>query len=65
VSMAYMKMTTSIARVLVLFDIKVVGTLGEESPDAEWDGQRKGDFQVKDRFGSLKDGQIIEFKTVT
>jgi cytochrome P450 len=62
--MAYMEMMTTMARVLKLFDIKVVGTLGEGNPDAEWGRQRKGDFQVKDCFVSLKDGPMIEFKAV-
>jgi hypothetical protein len=57
-------MMTTMARVLKLFDIKAIVTLGEGSPDAEWGRQRKGDFQVKDCFISLKDGPMIEFKAV-
>jgi cytochrome P450 len=62
--MAYMEMMIVMARVLMLFDIKVVGTLGEGSPDLEAGRRRKGDFQVKDCFISLKNGPMIEFKAV-
>lgn len=63
--MAYMEMMIAMARVLMLFDIKVVGTLGEGGPDMEAGRQMKGDYQVKDCFISLKDGPMIEFKPVT
>ena len=62
--MAYMEMMIAMARVLKLFDIKVVGTLGEGSPDMEAGRRRKEDFQVKDCFISLKNGPMIEFKAV-
>jgi hypothetical protein len=57
-------MMTTMARVLKLFDIKVVGTLGEGTSHAEW-GRQKGDFQVTDCFISLKDGPMIEFKAIS
>jgi cytochrome P450 len=42
--MAYMEMMITMARMLKLFDLKVIGTLGEGSPDGEVGRQRKGDF---------------------
>lgn len=63
-NMAYMEMLITMARVLVLFDIRAVGTLGEGGPDLEVGRQRKGDYQVKDCFISSKDGPMVEFKAV-
>jgi cytochrome P450 len=62
--MAYMEMMITMARVLKLFDLRVVGTLGEGGPDLEVGRQRKGDYQVQDCFISLKDGPLIEFNAV-
>jgi cytochrome P450 len=62
--MAYMEMMITMARVLKLFDMRVVGTVGEGSPDGELGRQRIGEFQVKDCFVSLKDGPMVEFKAV-
>lgn len=63
-NLAYMEMMVTMARVLVMFDMKVVGTLGEGRPGGEAGRRRKGEFQVKDCFVSLKDGPMIEFKCV-
>ncbi|KAE9377269.1 cytochrome P450 [Stipitochalara longipes BDJ] len=61
-NMAYMEMMIVMARVLKMFDIKVVGTLGEGRPDMQTGRQRKRDFQVMDCFISMKDGPMVEFE---
>jgi hypothetical protein len=62
--MAYMKMMVTMARVLMMFDMRVVSKLGEGGLDGEVGRRRMGEFQVKDCFVSLKDGPMIEFQSV-
>jgi cytochrome P450 len=63
-NMAYMEMMITMARVLIMFEIRLVGTLGEGESSGEVGRRRKGEFQVKDCFISLKDGPMIEFQGV-
>ena len=63
--MAYVEMTTALARAVYLFDMRLAprSTLGEGSQEgAEWGRHRKGEFQLKDTFTSMKDGPLVEFR---
>jgi hypothetical protein len=60
--MAYMELTTTVARTVWLFDMKLAGWLGEGLPDAvEWGRSRSGEYQLEDVFVSRKTGPLVEF----
>lgn len=52
-NMAYMEMMISMARILFLFDLESVGTLGES--------EERGVWQIKDHFLAAKDGPVVRF----
>jgi cytochrome P450 len=66
--MAYNELTTSLARLLWLFDMRLAtereggGPLGEGREGLEWGRQRKGEYQLRDSFTSLKDGPVVVFR---
>lgn len=62
--LAYIEMSTTIARLLYLYDLrKSAGPdPAEGSPDNEWGRQRPEEFQLIDQFTSLKDGPMVEFR---
>ncbi|OIW26727.1 cytochrome P450-like protein [Coniochaeta ligniaria NRRL 30616] len=63
--LAYLEMTTTLARVLFLYDLRrAVGVAdpGEGQADGEWGRDRVGEYQLVDTFTSLKDGPLVEFR---
>lgn len=63
--LAYLEMTTTLARVLFLYDVRrAVGVVdpGEGKVGAEWGRDRVGEYQLVDTFTSLKDGPLVEFR---
>ena len=61
---AYVELTTSLARVVYLYEMRLApgDHVGEGNPDLEWGRQRKGEYQLMDSFTSLKDGPYVEFR---
>lgn len=62
--LAYVEMTTVLARTLFLFDMRLAPgtTLGEGGPEMEEGRRRAGEFQLKDTFTSMKDGPFVQFR---
>jgi cytochrome P450 len=64
-SLAYVEMSTTLARTLYLYDMRrAVGVRdpGEGHVDAEFGRHRVGEFQLVDTFTSAKQGPLIEFR---
>ena len=65
--LAYVEMTTTLARTIFLYDMrKAVGQVdpSEGRPDLEWGRHRPEEFQLVDTFTSAKKGPVLEFKPV-
>lgn len=62
--LAYVELTVTIARVLYLYDLRLAPgtTLGEGSADLEVGRTRATEYQIEDRFASMKDGPILQFR---
>ncbi|KAK9781653.1 hypothetical protein SCAR479_01524 [Seiridium cardinale] len=62
--LAYVELTTTIARLLYLYDLRKSSGFdpAEGKPSNEWGRQRVGEFQLIDQFTSLKDGPMVEFR---
>jgi cytochrome P450 len=62
--LAYVEMSTTLARMLYLYDLRKSPGLdpGEGNPSMEWGRQRVGEYQLIDQFTSLKDGPLVEFR---
>lgn len=62
--LAYIEMTTTLARLLFLYDLRKPSGFdpAEGKPSNEWGRQRVGEFQLIDQFTSLKDGPLVEFR---
>ncbi|KAI1170588.1 isotrichodermin C-15 hydroxylase [Nemania sp. FL0916] len=62
--LAYIELTTSLARLLFLYDLRKAAGLdpAEGRPDREWGRQRPDEYQLIDQFTSLKDGPMVEFR---
>lgn len=60
-NMAYMEIMIALARVLLLFDFKSVGSLGEGGKWAGEGRKRRGEYQVEDAFICCKSGPLLEF----
>ena len=62
--LAYAELSTSLARTVFMYDMKLAdGTsLGEGSPELEWGRQRRDEYQLRDSFTSLKDGPYVQFR---
>lgn len=64
--MAYVELTTALARAVWMFDMRLQpgSTVGEGGGGgaAEWGRQRRDEFQLKDTFTSMKDGPWVEFR---
>ncbi|KAF1995072.1 cytochrome P450 [Amniculicola lignicola CBS 123094] len=62
--LAYVELTITIARVLFLFDLRLAPgkTLGEGSADLEFGRTRSMEYQIEDRFASMKDGPVAQFR---
>jgi cytochrome P450 len=65
--LAYIEMSTTIARTLFLYDMrKAIGVRdpGEGHPSLEWGRHRESEYQLVDTFTSARDGPMIEFRKV-
>ncbi|KAF2872758.1 cytochrome P450 [Massariosphaeria phaeospora] len=62
--LAYAELTVTIARVLFLFDLRIAPgtTLGAGSKDLEAGRTRVAEYQIEDRFASMKDGPTLQFR---
>jgi cytochrome P450 len=60
--MAYLELTTALARTVYSFDLKLASTLGGGSPIGGWGRRRSTEYQLEDTFTSRKDGPMVEFK---
>jgi cytochrome P450 len=62
--LAYNELMTSLARTVFMYDMKLADGIrvGEGSPKLEWGRQRKGEYQLRDSFTSLKDGPFVQFR---
>jgi len=63
--LAYVEMTTTLARLLFLYDIRRaagVADPAEGKDGAEWGRHRAGEMQLVDTFTSLKEGVMVEFR---
>lgn len=65
--LAYNELMTGLARIVFLYDMKLADgvTVGEGQPDNEWGRQRRGEYQLRDSFTSLKDGPYVQFRPRT
>jgi hypothetical protein len=62
--MAYAEMTTTIARMVYMYDMRLTpgSTLGKGNPRLASGRQRVGEFQLKDSFTSIKEGPEVQFR---
>lgn len=62
--LAYVELTTTLARLLFLYDLRSSAgpDPAEGRPDLEWGRQRADEYQLIDQFTSLKDGPMVEFR---
>lgn len=63
-SMAYMEMMVTMARLLLLFEMRAVGSLGEGEVGRGMGRERRGEYQVVDALICEQDGPMVEFKPV-
>jgi cytochrome P450 len=63
--LAYVELTITIARVLFLYDLRLAPgtTLGAGGKDLEVGRTRATEYQIEDRFASMKDGPILQFRS--
>jgi hypothetical protein len=64
VGMAYAEMTTTIARMVYMYDMRLApgSTLGKGNPRLAYGRQRTTEFQLKDSFTSIKEGPEVQFR---
>ncbi|KAI0475694.1 isotrichodermin C-15 hydroxylase [Xylariaceae sp. FL0804] len=65
--LAYAEMTTALARVLLLYDLRSSAASATDPGQggragAEWGRHRAGEYQLVDQFTSRKDGPMVEFR---
>lgn len=67
--MAYVELTTALARAVWLFEMRLApgstlggGGAGAGGEGVEWGRHRAGEFQLRDTFTSMKDGPMVEFR---
>lgn len=62
--LAYVELTVTIARVLYLYDLRLAPgtTLGAGGVDLEVGRTRETEYQIEDRFASMKDGPMLQFR---
>jgi cytochrome P450 len=62
--LAYIELTTTLARVLYLFDMRLapVTDVGQGTIDGLEGRRRSGEYQLKDTFTSMKDGPMVQFR---
>jgi cytochrome P450 len=63
-NLAYMELNTAVARLVWLYDLKMVdmGPTGEGGEDKIWGRRRKGEYQVADFFVAERDGPLLALK---
>jgi hypothetical protein len=59
--MAYLKMTTTMTRVLFQFCMKLTSNIRQGDPNLGSGRERKEEIQVKDQFNELRKGPMAEF----
>jgi cytochrome P450 len=66
-NMAYMELTTAVARLLWQFDVKAVQTkpVGEDNRAQVWGRRRKREYQMADFFIAERDGPFVAFRDRT
>lgn len=65
--LAYVEMTTTLARTIFLYDMrKPIGLKdpAEGRPELEWGRHRQSEMQLVDTFTSAKNGPLVEFRKV-
>lgn len=65
--LAYVEMTTTLARTLFLYDVRKAVAEADPSeghPSLEWGRHRPDEFQLVDTFTSAKKGPVLEFRKV-
>lgn len=62
---AYVELMTTLARVLFLYEMRHVSgdRIGEGSEGEVLGRRRKGEYQLRDCFTSMKDGPVVEFRS--
>jgi cytochrome P450 len=62
--LAYVELSLTIARVLYMYDLRLAPgtTLGAGSADLEVGRTRPMEYQIEDRFASMKDGPMLQFR---
>lgn len=62
--LAYSELSTALARVVWLYDFKLAdgARIGEGSEDMVEGRRRKGEYQLRDSFTSMKDGPLVVFR---
>ncbi len=62
--MAYAEMSILLARVIWLYDMRLKkgSTLGGGNPALGKGRTRRNEFQLHDKFVSMTDGPVVEFK---
>lgn len=63
-SMAYAEMTTTLARVVYMYDMRLAPgtTSGEGHASLEYGRHRPYEYQLKDSFTSMKEGPLVQFR---
>lgn len=62
--LAYVELSVTIARVLYLYDLRLAPgmTLGGGNKDLEVGRTNPEEYQIEDRFASMKDGPVLQFR---
>ncbi|CZT14739.1 probable cytochrome P450 67 [Ramularia collo-cygni] len=63
-SMAYAEMTTTLARIVHMYDMRLApgSTAGEGKASFEYGRHRSQEYQLKDCFTSMKEGPLVQFR---
>ncbi|CAG8960244.1 hypothetical protein HYFRA_00012764 [Hymenoscyphus fraxineus] len=63
-SLAYAELGVALARTVWVYDFRLAGgsTVGEGVRGAGWGRERRGEYQTRDSFTSLKDGPEVVFR---
>lgn len=61
-SLAYAELGVALARTVWLYDMKLASAVGEGWPGGESGRERRGEYQTRDSFTSLKDGPYVVFR---
>jgi cytochrome P450 len=63
-SMAYAELTTTLARIVYMYDMRLApgSTAGEGHASFEHGRHRPQEYQLKDSFTSMKEGPLVQFR---